>query len=71
MGIERFEDIEGWQLARQLSKDIHSAIVANSKFSKDRGLKDQITRAAGSAMDDCDEGFDSGSNAEFIEHHRT
>ncbi len=66
MSINRFEDIEGWQLARELTKQIYAAIAASSAFSKDWGLKDQITRAAGSAMDNPAEGFDAGSNAEFI-----
>ena len=66
MAIERFEDIEGWQLARELTKQVYAAVAANSAFSKDWGLSDQITRAAGSAMDNAAEGFDAGSNAEFI-----
>jgi four helix bundle protein len=36
------------------------------KFSRDFGLKDQIQRAAGSAMHNIAEGFDGGSDAEFI-----
>lgn len=35
-------------------------------FSKDYGLRDQIRRAAGSVMHNIAEGFDAGSNAEFI-----
>lgn len=66
MAIKRFEDIEGWQLARELTKQIYAAVAANPAFSKDWGLKDQITRAAGSAMDNPAEGFDGGSNAEFV-----
>jgi len=66
MAITRFEDIEGWQLARELCKQVYAAIDASPAFSKDWGLKDQITRAAGSAMDNPAEGFDAGSNPEFI-----
>ena len=51
MSIQRFEDIEGWQLARELCKQVYAAIAASPAFSKDWGLKDQITRAAGSVMD--------------------
>ncbi len=35
-------------------------------FSKDFGLKDQIQRAASSAMHNIAEGFDGGSDAEFV-----
>jgi len=38
----------------------------NAAFAKDWGLKDQITRAAGSSMHNVAEGFDAGSDAEFI-----
>ena len=64
MPIERFEDIEAWQLARELSRRIYRASLAGS-FAKDSGLRDQINRASGSVMDNIAEGFDGGSNAEF------
>ena len=35
-------------------------------FTKDYGLKRQIQDAAGSSMHNIAEGFDSGTNAEFI-----
>lgn len=65
MTIRRFEDIEGWQLARELTKQIY-AVAMNGEFGKDCGLRDQITRASGSAMHNIAEGFDGGSNAEFV-----
>jgi four helix bundle protein len=55
MKIDRFEDIEGWQLARHLTREIYS-VVKTGEFSKDFGLKDQITRAAGSVMHNIAEG---------------
>ncbi|MBP6783739.1 MAG: four helix bundle protein [Verrucomicrobiales bacterium] len=69
MKIERFEDIEGWQLARSLTNEIYKATKL-SAFSKDFGLCDQIRRAAGSVMHNIAEGFDGGSNAEFIKFLR-
>ena len=63
-GIERFEDIEGWQLARELTRRVY-ALTHEVEFSRDFGLKDQIQRAAGSALHNIAEGFDGGSNAEF------
>ena len=65
MKIERFEDITGWQLGRELTKNIYS-LVRNTGFSRDYGLKDQIQRASGSIMHNIAEGFDSGSNLEFV-----
>lgn len=69
MKIERFEDIEGWQIARQLTKAIYETTKAGD-FARDYGLKDQITRASGSIMHNIAEGFDGGSNAEFIKFLR-
>ena len=64
MAIERFEDIEGWQLARELTRRVY-AVTKNPAFAKDFGLRDQITRAAGSSMHNSAEGFDAGSHPEF------
>ena len=69
MKIERFEDIEGWKLGRELTKMFYAA-TTKAHFAKDFGLKDQITRAAGSVMHNIAEGFDGGSNAEFIKFLR-
>jgi four helix bundle protein len=65
MPIRRFEDIEAWQLARQLTREVYT-IVKIDRFSRDWGLKDQITRASGSVMHNIAEGFNSGSNKEFV-----
>jgi len=64
MKIERFEDIDGWKLARELTKSVYKA-TRSQLFAKDWGLKDQITRAAGSVMHNVAEGFGSGSDTEF------
>ena len=69
MTIRRFEDIEGWQLARELTRQVY-AVAMRGMFVKDFGLRDQITRASGSAMHNIAEGFDGGSNAEFIKYLR-
>jgi four helix bundle protein len=66
MKIERFEDIEAWQAGRELTKNCYAAIHMSAEFSKDWGLKDQITRAAGSVMHNIAEGFDAGFTKEFI-----
>ena len=62
--VERFEDLIAWQKARQLTSEIYR-ISGQSDFSKDFGLRDQIRRAAVSAMSNIAEGFDRGSRGEF------
>ncbi len=63
--IKAFEDIEVWQEARALAKDIFETTLKDS-FSKDYSLKDQINRACGSIMDNIAEGFERGGTKEFI-----
>jgi four helix bundle protein len=63
--IERFEDIEAWKLAREITVAVYRATDVEG-FNKDFGLRDQIRRAAGSIMHNIAEGFDAGSNAEFM-----
>jgi four helix bundle protein len=65
MKIERFEDIRAWQGARVLTNMVYDA-SDRGPFAKDFGLRDQIRRAAGSTMHNISEGFDAGSDAEFI-----
>jgi four helix bundle protein len=65
MKITRFEDIEGWRLARELCRAVGD-VISKGDFAKCYALKDQIDRASGSSMDNIAEGFDGGSNAEFI-----
>ena len=65
MRIERFEDIEAWQLARELTRKVY-CLTKKTKFARDFGLKKQIQDAAGSSMHNIAEGFDSETNAEFV-----
>ena len=62
--ITRFEDIQAWQEARKLVKVIYS-LTGLGSFTKDFGLRDQIQRAAVSAMTNIAEGFDCESRIEF------
>ena len=41
MKIERFEDIEAWQLARELTRKVYG-LTKKPKFARDFGLKRQI-----------------------------
>ena len=65
MKIERFEDIEAWQLARELARKVYG-LTKKTKFARDFGLKKQIQDAAGSSMHNIAEGFDSETNPEFV-----
>ncbi len=62
--IERFEDIRGWQEARKLVACIYS-LTRTGAFSRDRGLCDQIQRAAVSVMTNVAAGFDCEPKIEF------
>ena len=63
--IERFEDLQSWQKARQLVNLIYE-FTGHVEFSRDFRLRDKIRDAAGSVMHNIAEGFDAGSNLEFI-----
>ena len=63
--IRRFEDLQCWQLARQVSREIY-ALTRQGGMARDFGLSNQIRRASGSIMDNIAEGFDRGSRGEFI-----
>jgi four helix bundle protein len=62
--VRRFEDLEIWQLARQLSNKVLK-LTQKEKFSKDFGFKGQIKDSSGSVMDNIAEGFGRGGNKEF------
>ncbi|HMK05509.1 MAG TPA: four helix bundle protein [Ferruginibacter sp.] len=64
--IQKFEDLEIWQLARELGKEIHM-LTQKDKLAKDFSLKDQMNRSSGSLMDNIAEGFGRGSRLEFIQ----
>jgi four helix bundle protein len=63
--IQRFEDLQSWQKARQLANAVYD-LTAQPGFAKDFKLRDQIRDAAGSVMHNIAEGFDSGTDPEFI-----
>ena len=63
-GFKRFEDIEAWQKARTLTKEIY-VLTSTGGFSRDFGLNGQMRRAAVSIMSNIAEGFGRGGNKEF------
>ncbi len=64
--IENFEDIEAWQKARELTKQIY-ALSNDGQFARDFGLRDQIRRASVSIMSNIAEGFERGGDKEFFQ----
>jgi len=62
---KKFEDLPCWQKARELCRLVFK-LINKVKFQKDSGLREQIWKAAGSAMDNIAEGFDDGSSREFV-----
>jgi len=64
--FQKFEDIEAWQKARKLTREIYTVSNENP-FSKDFGLRDQIRKASVSVMSNIAEGFERGGTKEFIQ----
>lgn len=65
--VERFEDLNVWKNARKLANLIYD-FSASGEFSRDFGLRDQMRRASVSVMSNIAEGFESRTNAMFIEY---
>ena len=52
-------------MARELANLVYD-VTEKGNFSRDFKLRDQIRAAAGSVMHNISEGFDAGSDGEFI-----
>jgi four helix bundle protein len=63
--VKHFEDLHVWQTAREQVRTVYED-TGQPDFSRDFGLKDQIRRAAVSVMSNIAEGFNAGSDADFI-----
>jgi four helix bundle protein len=62
--INSFEDIQAWQKARELTREIYK-ISNDGSFGKDYGLRDQIRRASVSIVSNIAEGFERNGSKEF------
>ena len=62
--ITRFEDLEIWQEARRLAKEIH-IISIETELKNDFRFRDQIKASSGSVIDNIAEGFERNGNLEF------
>lgn len=64
--FKRFEEIEAWQKARELVREIY-VISEQGQFARDFVLRDQIRRAGISIMSNIAEGFERDGRREFIQ----
>jgi len=64
--FRKFEEIEAWQKARELAREIYS-VSGQTPFAKDFALRDQIRRAAISVMSNIAEGYGRGGTKEFTQ----
>lgn len=63
--VNKFEDLEIFQLARKLCKEVYE-ITKEGEFHKDIRFVQQIHASAGSVMDNIAEGYEREGNKEFI-----
>ncbi|MDF2158198.1 four helix bundle protein [Algoriphagus sp. CAU 1675] len=66
MTIKNFEELEVWQIARDLCVLVRR-LTRNPEFSKDFRFCSQINSSSGSVMDNIAEGFERDGNKEFIQ----
>lgn len=65
--IERFEDLEIWQKAREIVNKLY-VFSDREPFSRDFALRDQMRRAAISILSNIAEGFESSTQKSFINY---
>ena len=64
--VNRFEDLEIWQLSRALCKDIYD-VIESTNLKNNFKLCNQIDSSSGLVMDNIAEGFERNGNREFIQ----
>ncbi|MDP2058389.1 MAG: four helix bundle protein [Flavobacteriaceae bacterium] len=62
--VRQFEDLDIWQEARRLAKEIQ-VISIETDLKSDFKFKEQIKSSPGSVMDNIAEGFERDGNLEF------
>lgn len=63
--INDFEDLEIWQLGREICQLVWNLFETTS-LGKDYELRNQMNRSSGSIMDNISEGFERNGRREFI-----
>ena len=64
---KRFEELEVWQKAKELTNLIYR-VSSSGALARDFGLRDQMRRVAVSIMSNIAEGFESQTQATFIQY---
>ena len=64
--FKSFEELAIWQIAREINREIYN-IIDSTKLKTDFILKDQMSRASSSIMNNIAEGFGRGGTKEFIQ----
>ena len=64
--MDALEELEVWKRSKQLAVSIYKIL----RFCRDRGYKDQITRASISVPSNIAEGYERYSKKEFINYLR-
>jgi four helix bundle protein len=63
--VHKFEDLEIWQLARELYKKV-SLLALKLRKGNEYRFAEQIKSSSGSVMDNIAEGFERNSRLEFL-----
>jgi four helix bundle protein len=64
--VKSFEELNVWQNAKELVSIIYK-FTKTEKFFKDYSIRDQTRRSSVSIMSNIAEGFERGSNKEFVQ----
>src|SRR5678815_2441743 len=64
--VRKFEDLIVWQKSRELCRLVHS-IIKRNESKRDISFFNQLSRSAGSVMDNIAEGFGRSSRKEFLQ----
>jgi four helix bundle protein len=67
MKLTRFEDLDCWKEARQLTRQVYELVHQNPTWQRDVRLCSQLQSAAGPVMANIAEGFVRRSNKEFVQ----
>jgi four helix bundle protein len=64
--FQRFDEIEAWQKARELTRELY-AVSSQGQLAKDFALRDQMCEAGVSVMSNIAEGFERSGTGEFVQ----
>ena len=65
--VLRFEDLQVWLEAKSLVKSMY-LLTKEGAAARDFGFRDQLRRASVSVMSNIAEGFERGTNKEFVQY---